>query len=106
MRGHTVVEAYDAAAGLEKLAQEDFDVLVLDYAMPGATGAAMIREAPAMRPDLPALMISGQAEVLSIDLPSDVHRLAKPFSSDLLARRIEMASALRAEGKWICQQVR
>ncbi|MEO6626183.1 MAG: response regulator, partial [Burkholderiaceae bacterium] len=38
---------------------EDFDLLVTDYNMPGFCGVDLLREARAVRPDLPVALASG-----------------------------------------------
>jgi two-component system NtrC family sensor kinase len=98
--GYVVVEAPSAAAGLEQLAQGQFDVLIVDHTMPGATGAEMIAAARARHAGLPAIMISGQSDILAFDLPTDVYRVAKPFTMENLSRHIEMVcgGAVAAKG--------
>ncbi len=62
------------------------DLLVTDHLMPGMSGAELAREARALRPGLPVLIVSGYAEVegLAPDLP----RLVKPFRVAELAERV------------------
>jgi CheY-like chemotaxis protein len=64
------------------------DILVTDHLMPGMTGVELAYAVRALRPDARALIISGFAEVESLD-PS-LNRLAKPFvQSDLAAALAE-----------------
>jgi len=64
--GHTVLAAEGGAEALDLLeagaAGEPVDVLVTDLAMPGMSGLALIREAQARRPILPAVLLTGYAE--------------------------------------------
>ena len=61
-------------------AGERFDALVSDYAMPSLNGLDLIEQARAVQPNLPALLITGFAEVGSADiLPEAVAVLCKPF---------------------------
>ncbi|RZA10568.1 MAG: response regulator [Proteobacteria bacterium] len=82
--GHEPIEAMSAADALQVLAEQDVDLLLTDFAMPGMTGNDLIKEARKLRPGLRAIMASGYA-----DLPPgadlDVPRLAKPFSEAALA---------------------
>jgi two-component system NtrC family sensor kinase len=95
--GHEVLEAESPAAALNTLASgQEIDVLVADYAMPAMNGASLIGAARQMRPSLPALMVSGQANFYGIDLPPDVARLPKPFTPDDLARAGAASSASQA----------
>ena len=60
------------------------NLLVTDHLMPGMSGADLAREARALKPTLPVLIVSGYAEVdgLAPHLP----RLTKPFrNADLAA---------------------
>jgi len=85
--GHTVVERHSGSEALEALHDEQFDLLLSDYAMPGMNGGDLVHRARAMQPHIRAAIVSGYA-----DLPEgtalDVPRLAKPFSQDDLAQLI------------------
>jgi DNA-binding NtrC family response regulator len=98
--GHQVVQAGEPDAILQRLRQEPdgFDLLITDYAMPLVSGADLIRRTREINPDLPALIITGYAELESIARrPDDVHVLAKPFTADQLATAIA-ATAKAARG--------
>jgi two-component system NtrC family sensor kinase len=87
--GHYVIEADDAAIALDALRREaGVDVLVVDYAMPGMSGGALAWEVRRLYPSLPMLMVSGQANLDTIDLPPGVTRLPKPFTPDDLVRAV------------------
>jgi PAS domain S-box-containing protein len=67
------------------------DILVTDHLMPGMTGVELAYAVQAIRPDARALIISGFAEVESLD--ASLPRLAKPFvQSDLVAALEELRS--------------
>ncbi|RAK58010.1 ATP-binding protein [Phenylobacterium deserti] len=86
--GHIVSEASSASEALKLLrADPQIDVLVTDYAMPGRTGGELLREARLLRPDLPALLITGYAGAAE-DVPADVDRLGKPFRRAELLNRV------------------
>ncbi|MEG8038855.1 PAS domain S-box protein [Sphingomonas sp. LR60] len=82
--GYDVVEAALGETALQMvrdgLAPE---LLVTDHLMPGMTGAQLIKALKEIRPDLPALIVSGYAEAEGID-PA-VPRITKPFRSSELA---------------------
>jgi CheY-like chemotaxis protein len=94
--GHEIVEA---AAGPEALAYLSanparFDVLITDYAMPGMSGAELIRKARLLRPSLPAIIVTGYVEVASLGArPDDVEILTKPFDSKQLVQRLQALCA-------------
>ena len=56
------------------------DLLVVDYAMPGMNGLAVIDRALARHEGLKALLISGHAEILHAGVASGVPLLVKPFN--------------------------
>lgn len=57
-----VAEAGNAADTMRCVRQFDFDVLVLDLAMPGRSGVDLVRQVKAERADLPILVLSMHAE--------------------------------------------
>ena len=64
-----------------KTRQCDFDLLITDYAMPHLSGTDFLREARLLCPDVPALLITGYADVEMIrDRPENVELLLKPFT--------------------------
>ena len=71
------------------------DVIVTDYLMPQMTGGALIRAARESGCQAPALLVTGYSAA-GADVPSDVTRLAKPFSQMDLARAIEAVLASTA----------
>ncbi|HVY14835.1 MAG TPA: ATP-binding protein [Rhodopila sp.] len=92
--GHRVIEAERPHDGLEILRGDPaIDVLVVDYAMPGMTGTAMIVEARKARPDLPVVIVSSQMALEGLELPERVVWLAKPFLPDDLMRAVATVAA-------------
>lgn len=80
----------DALLALEQ--EPDFDLLLVDFAMPGMSGTELLRVIHERTPDLPAILVTGHAD---LDVPrySDRTRfLRKPFSHERLLSLI--ASAL------------
>jgi CheY-like chemotaxis protein len=68
------------------------DILVTDHLMPGMTGVELAHAVQAIRPEARALIISGFADVESLD--ASLHRLSKPFvQSDLATALAGMRSA-------------
>jgi CheY-like chemotaxis protein len=91
-RQATVLEAEDGGAALELLVGDVVvDLALVDFAMPGLSGvetAAVIAE---VRPDLPVLLMSGYADVESLQAIWSGPLLAKPFSSAMLLRHVAAA---------------
>jgi PAS domain S-box-containing protein len=89
--GHGVVEAGDGRELLDRLPEhlDGCDLLVTDYAMPVVSGVDIIRRARDLRPDLPAIIITGYADAESIgSRPDDVLVLPKPFTPEQMAGAI------------------
>jgi PAS domain S-box-containing protein len=85
--GYRVTAADSGAAALEMLREGiKADLLVTDYAMPGMSGVALVREAHRLRPDLPVLMMTGYAE--RPEEAIQVPLIQKPFKPEELAERL------------------
>ena len=70
----------------------DYDLMISDYAMPHLSGTDFLRKARTFCPDIPALMITGYAEVEAIgDRPEGVEVLLKPFTPAALEAAISRA---------------
>jgi CheY-like chemotaxis protein len=86
--GHDVVEAECGDSGLQmiKLAEQPFDLLISDYAMPRQSGVELLNRARLVSPGLPGIIITGYADPQSIERrPGDVAVLGKPFTAVQLA---------------------
>ncbi len=59
--GFRVVVAGDGAAALQEATDSCFDALLTDLRMPRMDGAALIRGVRANRPEMPIIVISGNA---------------------------------------------
>ena len=95
--GYEVIEAQSAEEALRLIHGGTApDLLVTDHLMPGMSGADLAREARALRPGLPILLVSGYAEVDGI--APDLPRLTKPFRNAELA---ESLSTLMGEAATI-----
>jgi len=84
--GYSVVEAGSGGAALDILARQPaIDLLIIDFAMPGMSGAEVARQARAKRPALPILFITGFADRAALAGVSETHIIGKPFVNDELA---------------------
>ena len=98
--GWTVTLAPDGETAVELLANDEFDVVVLDLILPGMDGQAVCRRMRARNIATPILMLTALDEVddrvAGLRLGADDY-LGKPFDFDELVARIE-ALARRAAG--------
>ena len=60
--GHETIEAADGAEGLEKLQEQEFDLLLSDIRMPVMDGIELAHRAAAERPGMRILLMTGYAE--------------------------------------------
>ena len=91
--GHDVMEARNGGSALTILERGDpFDLLVMDLAMPGLSGAETVRLARRTRPDLKALFCTGYADVSRFEDESGGDMLLKkPFGPDALIEAVQQA---------------
>ncbi|HEY0112423.1 MAG TPA: PAS domain S-box protein [Allosphingosinicella sp.] len=89
--GCRVVAAASGREGLEALRKARPDLVLMDYAMPGMTGAEAAAEARRLHPGLPIVFVTGYAESEQLEaaLGRDVPLLRKPFTLADLAQEVE-----------------
>jgi len=55
-----ITEASDGASALEMLAHDRFDIVILDYTLPGMNGVEVLQKIKEMGISIPVIMVSGQ----------------------------------------------
>ncbi len=98
MEGLEAVVADSAEKALERLRAETLDAVVSDVVMPGANGLELLEAIRRERPDLPVVMISGQATIemaVRATRSGAVDFLEKPVSAQKLMVTVENAVRLR-----------
>jgi DNA-binding NtrC family response regulator len=96
--GYAVKGANRGEAALDILRKERFDLMVLDYKMPGMTGFEVFAQARARHPDLAVVLVTGHG---TPDIVDEANRLGfasillKPFTSDELRSTVERVFADR-----------
>jgi PAS domain S-box-containing protein len=92
--GHEVIEAADGVDGIERFGATQPDLVVIDYVMPGLSGAEVAAHIVATRPDQPILFVSGYSETDEIrKVAPDANILAKPFRAATLEEAVRAALA-------------
>lgn len=87
------------AEALRMLEQQEFDLIVTDYCMPGLNGAELIREIKRRRPDVPIVVMTGfgrQFGMSEAKLAGAADYIMKPFRQRELIGRLR--AALDAHG--------
>jgi CheY-like chemotaxis protein len=94
--GYAVKGATDGEAALDLVGTEPFDLVLVDYRMPGIGGFEVFDRARALRPGLAFVLITGYG---SSDVVEDATErgfggvLLKPFTRDQLHRAVADALA-------------
>ncbi|HEX9201392.1 MAG TPA: sigma-54 dependent transcriptional regulator [Acidobacteriaceae bacterium] len=66
MEGFDVTMAADGPSGLEQLAHNEYDLLLLDLALPGESGIDLLPRIREMQPDMPVIMITAFGTVSNV----------------------------------------
>jgi two-component system nitrogen regulation response regulator NtrX len=96
--GYRVREAADAAAGLAAVAEAEPDAMLLDLVMPGDTGLEVLPRIRDRAPELPVVMMSGQAALSDAVRATKLgafHFLEKPLSPESVLVTLRSAVELR-----------
>ena len=96
--GYAVKGANRGDTAVELLRKERFDLMVLDYKMPGMTGFDVYHQAKGLYPDIAVVLVTGHG---SPEVITEANRLGfdsillKPFTSDELRGTVEKVLADR-----------
>jgi DNA-binding response OmpR family regulator len=94
-----VFQANDGRSGLSAYAAEQPDLVVLDFIMPGLSGADVASRILSKQPDQAILFVSGYSETDSIRrIAPNAPLLTKPFRAEALARAVRGALARVEQG--------
>ncbi|MFL6757082.1 MAG: PAS domain S-box protein [Sphingomicrobium sp.] len=92
--GHDVIEAADGGEGIDKFGASQPDLVIIDYIMPGLSGAEVAGHILATNPEQPILFVSGYNETDAIrKVAPDANILAKPFRAAALEDAVRAALA-------------
>jgi CheY-like chemotaxis protein len=93
-QGYKVREAGDGRAGLAAFAAERPDLIVLDFIMPGLSGAEVASRVLADRPEQAILFVSGYSETDAVrSVAPNAPVLPKPFRAEALERAVGLVLA-------------
>ncbi|HXT13430.1 MAG TPA: response regulator [Candidatus Angelobacter sp.] len=87
---HLVTEAQDGIEALALITEQPFDLVLLDFFMPGMHGGEVARRIRQIAPSLPILMVTAYVEKLTGSDGRDNTNavLAKPFGVNVLRGEI------------------
>ncbi len=91
-----VIEAANGSEALHLLREGRFDLLLLDWDMPGASGLEVLKTMRRQRCDTPTIMVTGKNEreqVIEAVRAGASDYLIKPFESGALYGKVKKACA-------------
>jgi signal transduction histidine kinase len=91
--GYEVIEAGSGGAALDLLDRERVDLMLVDFAMPGMSGAEVARAAQGKYPAMPILFVTGFADRSALAGVGDRQIIGKPFNQHELAQKVRIALA-------------
>jgi len=68
LRGVSVTVAFDGESALAGLRQNQFDLVLLDVCLPGVSGLSILRRIREDRPELPVVLLTGNADAKDVAL--------------------------------------
>ena len=81
--GYSVTEASGGRQGLQLLESNSFDLVIIDYAMPGMMGPEVAAAVKELIPDQKLLLVSGYAATSAVETAAEsIPLLGKPFKFD------------------------
>jgi two-component system response regulator (stage 0 sporulation protein F) len=96
--GYAVKGANRGEAAMEMVRKESFDLMVLDYKMPGMSGFEVFEQARPLHPNMAVVLVTGHG---TPEIVAEANRLGfnaillKPFTSDELRATVEKVLADR-----------
>jgi PAS domain S-box-containing protein len=93
-QGYKVRQASDGRGGLAEIERAPADLVIIDFIMPGLSGAEVANQILASRPGQPILFVSGYSETDAVKrIAPDAPLLAKPFRAEVLQKAVRNALA-------------
>ena len=92
--GHEVVAAENGSQALAALRQRSFDLLISDIRMPDCSGIDVLREAKALQPELPGILMtafSSTQTAIEALRTGALDYISKPFDIDEMKRVVAQA---------------
>ena len=94
--GYQVTTSASGRAAIEKIQEQDFDVVITDLKMPGMDGIEVLKTIKILQPEVPVIIITGYS---TVDTAVEAMKsgafdyIAKPFTSSLIIDKVQKAIA-------------
>ena len=91
-RGFRVNIAFDGVSALARIKQEPYDLMILDYRLPGISGLTVLEKTQQIRPNLKTIMISAFGSDSTKARAKELGAYAfidKPFNIDGLVKVVK-----------------
>ena len=92
--GYQAETSADGRTALEKIQEQDFDVVITDLKMPGMDGIEVLKTIKILQPEVPVIIITGYSTVSSaVDAMKNgaFDYIAKPFGPELILDKVQKA---------------
>jgi len=92
--GYHVETSSSGRTAIEKIQEQDFDVVITDLKMPGMDGIEVLKTIKILQPEVPVIIITGYS---TVDTAVEAMKngafdyIAKPFTSDLIIEKVQRA---------------
>ena len=93
-RGFRVNIAFDGVSALARIKQEPYDLMILDYKLPGISGITVLEKSHQIRPNLKTIMISAFGDKSTRARAKELGAYAfldKPFNIEGLVKVVRKA---------------
>ncbi|WFS61775.1 response regulator [Pseudodesulfovibrio thermohalotolerans] len=101
-RNVEITPATSGQEAIDKIRENEFDVVILDVMMPGMNGLETLRRIKAIEPDLPVIILTGHADSRALIEGMDMGAfdfLLKPVGTDELYFKVLDAVRARHRGQ-------
>lgn len=92
--GHHVETSSSGRTAIEKIQEQDFNVVITDLKMPGMDGIEVLKTIKILQPEVPVIIITGYS---TVDTAVEAMKngafdyIAKPFDPDLIIEKVQRA---------------
>ena len=92
--GYQVETSSSGRTAIEKIQEQDFDVVITDLKMPGMDGIEVLKTIKILQPEVPVIIITGYS---TVDTAVEAMKngafdyIAKPFTSELIIEKVQKA---------------